>query len=219
VDSGRYPEAEAAGSLFAVVRDLLGPDVHVEEKQSWRGANALVRGGERSVDVTLAANERLFLLQFWARRVHYASGKTADLAAAAGAARDWVSGATTDAMTSAWPFAAFGEWAKACERGEATEHSWQGYFADRHRAPQLRAMSRVIELAMEEPLLRSLHPFFSHDTLGFRPSVEPVAALGVWVTPVREGGFVVRDPQRREVRVPDAEAAVARVVSLLSRTG
>ncbi|MEQ0560966.1 DUF6193 family natural product biosynthesis protein [Amycolatopsis sp. NEAU-NG30] len=63
-------------------------------------------------------------------------------------------------------------------------------------------MSRVIELAMEEPLLRSLHPFFSHDTLGFRPSVEPVAALGVWVTPMRR-----------------TRTAVARVVSLLSRAG
>lgn len=114
-----YPELEAAGSLLAVFRDVLGPEIHLEEMTAWPGRNVVVRGGSRSVDVTLGSAERVFLAQYWADKIHYAGSYTADLVAAAGAARDWVSGATTSAMTAAWPFARFGAWAEACERGEA----------------------------------------------------------------------------------------------------
>lgn len=210
-----YPEVEAAGTLLAAFRDVLGPDVHLEEMPAWPGRNVVARGRDRSVDTVLGSEKRVFLLQFWARRIHYASGQTADLAAAAGAARDWVAGATPDAMRAAWPFARFGDCADACERGEGVEYMWQQYFAYRDRAPQLVPLRRFIELAMAEPRLRSRYPFTSHGTLGLRPAAEPSPSLGVWVTPGRDGGFRVRGPDREEVRVPDAEAAVARVVSLI----
>ncbi|MET8845923.1 DUF6193 family natural product biosynthesis protein [Amycolatopsis sp. NPDC004625] len=214
METGWYPEIDAEGTLLAVFRSLLGPDVPLEELESWPGRNVVLRSPERSVDVSLGSAERVFLLQFWLRGAHVASGRTADLAAAAQAARDWAAGATTAAMSAGWPFAEFGAWAQACERGEGIDFTWRQFHARRDEVPQLRPLSRFIELAVDEPRLRALFPFTSHAMLGFRRTPGRGPALGVWVAPAR-GGFEVRGPDRAAVPVPDAEAAVARVLALL----
>lgn len=77
---------------------------------------------------------------------------------------------------------------------------------------QLVRLSRIIELAMDEPRLRALYPFTSHATLGFRRAAGIGPSLGVWGTPADGGGFVVREP---EVHVADAESAVAEVLNRL----
>ncbi|WP_410589435.1 DUF6193 family natural product biosynthesis protein [Amycolatopsis sp. lyj-23] len=215
METSWYPELEAEGTLLAVFRRLLCPDVPLEEMKSWPGRNVVLNRPDRSVNVTLGYTERRFLLQFWLRGAYVASGSTADLAAAAEAARDWAAGATTAEMTTAWPFTEFGAWARACERGEGIEYKWRQLHAHRDEAPQLVPLSRFIERAAAEPRLRAWFPFTSHFTLGFRRTPGRAPAAGVWVTAVRDGGFEVQGPDRETVVVPDVETTVARVLALL----
>lgn len=52
----------------------------------------ITQDAHRHTSVVMGTRERVFTMEFWAARVHMASGNTADLRAAAGAIRAWQSG-------------------------------------------------------------------------------------------------------------------------------
>ena len=195
-------------NLLAELRDRLGPDADLETT-SWPDVSVVVRAGERSVDVVPAAGTPTFTMQFWRERAVHAIGGGADLDAAADAARAWLAGAMPAVLRES---RTLGTWV---DRSDGIEFRWQVSHALRHRVSQLVRVSRVIELAMAEPRLRALYPFTSHDMLGFRRGPYPSRALGVRVSPERDGSFTVRYPERQDVKVPDAEAAVAEVLNRL----
>jgi hypothetical protein len=109
------------------------------------------------------------------------------------------------------PFAEFGPFAEACERGEGIEFTWQRYHANPQQEPQLTSF---ITAALREPRLRAWSPFTSMGTLGFRPTVGRSPAVGLWVRPQGDDRYLVRGPDG-EVCVADAAGSIVLALGVL----
>src|SRR5687767_12041465 len=126
-----YPDLAALGGLADSLQTALrqiGSSLAVREpgKPIDPAPYARVERAPRFSQIYIAAQERLFLFDFWARGVHLAQGQSPDLPEAARAIAHWAeTGCTSSDLAGAFPFVAVTEKAGIYERGEEVEDRWQ----------------------------------------------------------------------------------------------
>lgn len=218
-----YPEVVAAGDACEAWRAAFGRHGVPFEVRPRGGAAAhriaTAANGELRADLLLSPRERRFSLSLRAGRNVLLQGRTADLAATAGAAGLWLSGARPGAVAAAWPFLGSVALAEARERGDRAEAGWL-WLAENHTADPVAARLRAfVALAFHEPRLRVLLPYTSHVTLTFsstprwpftrdHPLVIPAAA---------DDRFRVRPPGGLVSGEVDAAGALRLVADQLPR--
>lgn len=205
-----YPEVIQAGGLRKAIRaalDASGFDVVAGSSDacdSWE----LVGIGDETRDVSVHASnqERLFIVTFSERSVQMAKGETSDLAAAVGAIGLWQAGSRLQPLRAQWPFVTYGELAEAHERGDAVPVKWKQY----REAVAFYIDNDLIEAAYEQPELRALYPFFSHELLHFsRCTRIPYTRDLPFIMPKRDGTYTVNWPDGALLeRVDTAHEAV-----------
>lgn len=215
-----YPDLKEAGGLRNVLQTTLtaiGSALRVsglEEAVNFV-VYARVESGSRFSQVYIAAEERLFLFDFWSRGVMLGQGQTADLADMARAIDRWVgSGCTTAELDSEFAFVNVEPSAAAYERGEEVEYRWQHYLANIGDSfPELVAF---VQAASRQRELRQLFPFTSLNRFCFsRCTGYPFIGDTPYVWPQQDGQYEVFSPDGQVLGRGDAEAAVRLVVEHL----
>lgn len=166
-----YPDLIEHGGLARALQAAfmrIGSSMRVAElDEGVRAALCVtVRSKSRESQVFLAAEERLFVFDFWNHGVMLASGRTPDLEKAAIAIDRWIiSSCTTGGMASAFDFVEAEKDAWSYEQGVEVEERWRGYLETIPESiPELKA---VVWAASARPELRRLFPFTSLNRLCF----------------------------------------------------
>ena len=196
-----YPDLDGHGLPALLQRGLerIGSALTVDRRNGLpQGfpAFAHVHAPGRLSQVYLAAGERLFLVDFWAKGVQLARGQTPNVELAASAIDFWIAGLSNSmALAASFPFVSVAEGAEAFESGKATQRAWDMYL---QRAPtDFPELAVFVRLAYETPQLRQLFPFTSLSRLCFSrctgyPYTEDCPVVGC--TP--EGKHTVSIPGR-----------------------
>ncbi|PXX56302.1 hypothetical protein DFR70_12043 [Nocardia tenerifensis] len=159
----------------------------------WWDCATRVGDDRRHVQTGLGSKERWFIMAFWERGVMMASGKTADLAASAGAIGLWQTGSRLRELQTTWPFVRFGELAEAYEHGDPVETKWKLYLQTQAR----HIDHDLIEAAYAQPRLRMLFPFTSHESLHLsRCTRFPFTHDLPGIFPLSDGTYRVISPNR-----------------------
>jgi hypothetical protein len=214
-----YPDLATADGLVNALQAALieiGSPLTVADLDSRVPfAYALVKSGPRSSQVYIAANERLFLFDFWNRGVGLAQGKTPNLSDAARAISRWVSSSCTTAeLASGFAFVAVRAEAAGYERGDEVEQRWQEYMANLGE-PHAELVA-FVRAAARRPELRQLFPYTSMYTFCFsRCTGYPFTRDIPRVTPLSDGHYEVTTPDGHPLGRGNADAAVELVVKHL----
>jgi Family of unknown function (DUF6193) len=223
-----YPDMAAFGDVSRAWQaefDRLGIPLRVHGRGTGVGHrhSAGIGDDDRYVSLVLSPWERQIRINLHAGDAHWPSqleGLPPDLAAAAVAARLWLSRAPYGDLAAACPFFGSVALAEAKERGDEREHSWLELYENPTASKAVARLAPFIALAIHEPRLRALRPYTSMWTLrfsstpawpftGIHPDVSPVEqprpAVG---GPIPDGYVVHHRGRRREVDAPGALAFV-----------
>lgn len=216
-----YPEVVAVGDArraWQAEFDRMGIPLRAFTRESvGPPRTACVENGELRADLLLSPWKRRFSLALRAGRSTLLQGHAADLVAAAGAARLWLSGARPGQVAAVWPFLGSVALAEARERGDRRESSWLWLYENHCATPVGTRLRAFLALAFHEPRLRALRPYTSHWTLCFSRSPEWPFSLGLpMVAPAETPGrYVVRTRDGRAYDETDAAGALRLVLAEL----
>jgi hypothetical protein len=198
-----YPELDAAGGLgnalqaqFRQLGSCLA--VSADGAAAHRSPTyARVESGTKFSQIYLAAEQPLYLPDFWRDGVCLAHGQTERVADLAQALDLWLcQDVTTRALANAFPFVQPAEKASAFDEGREVAFAWGRLQADGSHA----ALRAFVNLALRDDVLSQLFPFTSLSTLCFsRCTGYPYTHDTPTVTPLETRLF--RGPQY-EVRLP-----------------
>jgi hypothetical protein len=210
-----FPDLIAAGGLENALQSALrgiGSALTVSEldKDLCLAVCAYVKSGSRLSQVYVAAEERLFIFDFWARGVYLAKGQTPRLDETARAIDKWVtSSCSTADLATAFRFVVVEPKAAAYERGEEVEDRWRSYISE-IAFPEL---APFVEATSRRPQLRYLFPYTSMNTFCFsRCTGYPFTLDTPFVRPVKESRYEVLSASGVVLGRGDAEAAAELVV-------
>jgi hypothetical protein len=216
-----YPDLKEKGGLKSALHCALqeiGSSLTVSELDKagkpFAGAFAHVQKGTRLSQVFTAAEERLFLLDFWNRGVQLASGQTPNLVKAAQVIDKWIDhGCSIDALQK-FDFVQIDPSTRAYERSEEVEHRWQNYLSCIHeRFPELAAF---VTEAANRPELRQLFPYTSLNQFCFsRCTGYPFTEDTPYVAPLGEAKYEVFNASGQLIDTGSAQQAVDMVVENL----
>jgi len=168
-----YPDVVAAGSLLDAL-DKAFADLGSPLQSTTVNFIPFVRaeGNSRFCQMYIAAQERLFLFDFWSSGVTYGKGSTSSLPDAAEAIHFWiVEQPNLVRMQERFSFFTADEQGLAHESGRAVEYQWERlrkrWARSDEKYPDAPSPLRLIEAAMQQPELRQLFPFTSTNTLHF----------------------------------------------------
>lgn len=211
-----YPDIQASGSLRSSLQDALvsvGSGLAATASEQWFPlAYARVELAARFVQVYVAAKERLFLSEFWAHGVAFASGQSPDLPETAAAIHAWVSSdrLLTSDMAQRYSWFVPRPEATSYETGTEVDAAWARLLADTSRSEDTR---RAIEAASREPRLRQLFPYTSMFTLCFsRCTGYPFTRDIPCITPLGRGRYSVAEIDGSDIVGGDIDACVAAVL-------
>jgi hypothetical protein len=198
-------EFDRLGSLLRVLRR--------EEPGAQRTA-AVESGGLRA-DLTLRFGGVGYHLVLRRERTVLMRGRTADLAAAAGAAQLWLAGERAGEVARVWPFLGSVALAEAQERGDRREAEWLRLHENHCADPVADRLAAFVALAFHEPRLRALRPYLSVWSLGFSSTAQwPFGGSFPRVGPGTVAGrYVVRSPDGRIHDETDAAGALRLVLA------
>jgi hypothetical protein len=194
-----YPEIVAAGSLSKALDQAfseIGSSLDAASTGTFI-AYARTAAGSRSCQMFIAAHNRLFIFDFWARGVIYGSGSSSSLKDAAQAIHFWIIEQPNIAqMQSRFSFFTPDPQAIPHEAGQAVEYKWGSLLKTwRVRAkanPDAMSPLPLIEAAMKQPQLAQLFPFTSMNTLHFsRTTGYPFTNDCPFAIPIGNGRFRV----------------------------
>jgi hypothetical protein len=218
-DSRRlYPELIAHGSLAGALRAALAEirsALTVSELAIRGPVYARVEMGPRFSQVYIAANERLFVFDFWNRGVMLAQARTADLHETARAIDRWVvSECTTGELAAEFGCVKVKPEASSYERGEEVEQRWRHYL---ETLPEYHAkLKAFVAAAAAHPKLRQLFPFTSLNSFCFsRCTGYPFTHDTPHVCPHGPDDYEVIGPTGKILGRGAAREAVLLVVSAL----
>ncbi|MCM0675230.1 DUF6193 family natural product biosynthesis protein [Micromonospora phytophila] len=215
-----YPEVVAVGDVrraWQAEFDRIGLPLGPCTRQSVSPHRvATVEHGELRADLLLSPWERKFYLALRAGRSTLLQGHATDLAAAAGAARLWLSGARPGQVAAVWPFLGSVALAEARERGDRRESSWLWLYENHCADPVGTRLRSFLAVAFHEPRLRALRPYTSHWTLCFSrepewpfcrdlPMVDPAETPDRYVVRTRDGRVHDETDAARALRLVLAE--------------
>ncbi|MEU4155176.1 DUF6193 family natural product biosynthesis protein [Actinoplanes sp. NPDC026670] len=196
-----YPDVVGYGAVHDAWQaefSRLGSLFRARPKQPANPRTAAVSNGERNAYLILSARERKIILGLCLERSVMVSGYAPDVAVAADAAHEWLSGARPPVVAAAWPFLGSVALAAARERGDHREAKWLHLY-ENHRDDRIATrLHPFVALAFHEPRLRRLSPYTSLWTLRFSatatwpftgsyPKVTPVATPGRYVVTTSDG--------------------------------
>jgi len=211
----KYPDLVAWGGLPEGVQAALrevGSALTVSQPE-WFIPHARVQSGARFSQVYIAADERLFLFDFWAHGVLLANGRTPHLTQMASAIDIWVtSGRSASQLAAAFKFVAVEPGADAYERGDEVEERWRSYLRDTGY-PNLVPL---VAAASHRPELRELFPYTSMGSFHFsRCTGYPFTRDTPYVWPLGDDGYQVFSASGLVLGRGTAEEAIALVVANL----
>ena len=199
-----YPELDAVGGLSNALKaqfSQLGSCLSTSA-DSASPTYARVERGTKFSQIYLAAEQPLYLPDFWRDGVCLAQGQADNVADLAQALDVWLcQDVSTRALAAAFSFVTPADKASAFDEGREVAFTWGRLHADVSRA-ELRAF---VDLAIRDDVVSQLFPFTSLSTLCFsRCTGYPYTRDTPTVTPL--GKRVFRGPQY-EVRLPDNRIA------------
>lgn len=223
-----YPELRDTGSLTAALSQAfktIGSSLTVSPSIDlpngvFSTSYAHIERGVRFSQTFIAAEERLFLPDFWAQGVMMASGGSPDLLDVAAAIDCWISGGdcTLGQIETRFAWVKRHPDATAFEEGRAVEQQWDWIC---QRAGDLNAdLPSFVRLAYGQPRLRELFPFTSLCSLNFsRCTGYPFDTDGMpFIWPGGSGLFRVHVHGKSEsdpVGMGNAETAIQMVLEHL----
>lgn len=161
-----YPEVADAGGLKEALRRVLATFNPPLSPNDQSFLMERVELGDRFCQVSMAAEERLFMTDFWARGVWLAGGSTPELPALAGAIHRWLTAdVTTTELRATFAFVVPTEDAASYETGQEVEHRWQTYL--RTLPADFPELADLVKAAAAEPRLRQLFAYTSLNRLCF----------------------------------------------------
>jgi hypothetical protein len=212
-----YPDLIALGGLPTALQSALreiGSVLTVSELDN--GINfvvhARVESPPRFSQVYIAAQERLFLFDFWARGVMLARGQSPHLSETGGAIDKWVASSCTAAqLAAAFRFVVVEPTAAAYERGNEVEERWRSYIGGiQIRFPELVPF---VQAASRRPELRQLFPYTSLNMFCLsRCTGYPFCRDTPFVRPINKGQYEVVSASGAVLGRGDAEEAADLVV-------
>jgi hypothetical protein len=211
ISTDLYPDVASAGSLAAAFRQALGELPSVLEVDADEPLlpfpYARVARGPRFSQVYVAANERLFLVDFWSEGVAYGKAACSSLTQATDAIHRWIAeGATLAAMEARVNNFEPTTMGRAHEAGRAVEHQWDSLLKrwkedDRRTGTSAQSPTALIEAARMRPELRQLFPFTSLAALCFsRTTGYPFTDDCPHAVPIGHGRFRAHSPRHRIVQ-------------------
>ncbi len=216
--SDLYPDLIAAGGLAHALQSSLreiGSSLVVTEldKRVNFVVFARVELGTRLSQVYIAAEQRLFLFDFWARGVMLARAETPHLAETARAIDKWVaSNCTTADLAASFTFVAVEQKAPVYERGEEVENQWQVFM----KSTGFAELARFVEAASQRRQLRQLFPHTSLNMFCFsRCTGYPFTRDTPFVRPLKDGRYEVATMSGTVLGRGTAEEAADLVVANL----
>lgn len=188
-----YPELDAVGGLNNALNAefiKLSSSLKTLDDSSLDGmpfSYARVEKGKKFSQVYLAAQEKLYLPDFWREGVCLAQGKTTSLAELAKALDFWLcKDPTTQELAEAFAFVKPNEKASVFDEGREIEYTWVRIQNDDSRT-ELKAF---VDLAIKDEVVSSLFPFTSLFTLCFsRCTGYPYTYDTPTVTPIGKSVF------------------------------
>ncbi|MEV6951129.1 hypothetical protein [Streptomyces sp. NPDC051183] len=163
-----YPDISAAGGLAIAMSTL----AHLRGLAIGPVAASLhgIRiGTDRgTVTVSLAPEERLFLLGVHSPGFTWGTGSTGELGLLVDAVSAWCSGMSIDEFEAKFPFVRLDEFARALEVGDVTPQQWSQLLGSDFYAAHRSLLRRI----HADERLRTLFPTFTHGELRLR--VDPM---------------------------------------------
>jgi hypothetical protein len=208
-----YPELGAAGSLSNALDQALadvGSRLHAIAEVNFIPC-ARAAEGSRFCQMYIAAHERLFMFDFWAKGVTYGKGSSSSLSDAAQAIHFWIiEQPNITQMQARFSFFIPEEQGIAHDAGRAVEHKWGRLLKTwRLRAdakPDAPSPLPLIEAAMKQPELAQLFPFTSMNSLHFsRTTGYPFTSDCPCAIPIGNNRF-------RAYKARSAEERMAKVI-------
>jgi hypothetical protein len=213
-----YPDLAAVGGLAAALRFALQAmkspsEVTALPKEHRFVAYARVERGVRASQVYIAADERLFLNDFWRDGVNFGNGCTPQLAETARSIHEWIANeCSIERLISAFDFVKLSDAAWSYDRGTEVEDRWRLYL-DHVGFPELAA---IVAEAATRPELRQLFPYTSLNRSCFgRCTGYPFTRDTPHVEPAAGGVYNVLGPDGRLLGHGDAKAAADILVANL----
>ena len=173
-----------------------------------------VARGVRFSQTYMAAEERLFLFDFWRDGVHLANGRTPDLTEVATLIDLWVGKECDLSELRKQPCVSVDDNADAYDQGTEVEDRWTSYVNNIHESfPELQPF---VKLAAQRPQLRQLFPYTSLNRFCFsRCTGYPFTQDTPFVHPQLDGTYNVVSATGKTIGNGDAEYAVETVIAYL----
>lgn len=216
----RYPEIESAGGLTPALNSALesiGSSLRVSAKDDLDNLpvtyNRIEKNGKYS-QVYLAANEKLYLPDFWRDGVCLAHGQISNIKALAECIDCWLTmDIRTDELAERFPFVKPSKLAIFFDDSDEVEYKWQ-LILDSACNKQIKSF---VELAIKDPILSKLFPYTSLVTLCFsRCTGYPFTYDTPTVTPVWDTSeYLVKTSDDREIGSGSAREALRMVLDNL----
>lgn len=165
-----YPELEKVGGLQNAIdlefkkrnSDLrVIRDIHFDQTPSlW----AIIKNGQKISEVSLGAEEKLYLTGFWKEGVCLAHGMTDNISELGQVLEFWLCNSiTTKELADKFSFITPNDKAFAFDEHKEVEYTWNLILED----PYCAELNDFIKLAIKDEVLNKLFPFTSLDTLCF----------------------------------------------------
>lgn len=215
-----YPEIVSAGGLIFALNNSfnkIGSTLRVvndNDPKFFPGAYARLEKDNKFSQVYIAAEEKLYLPDFWRDGVCLGHGKTPDIDHLAECIDFWLTTNTnTKQLADKFTFVKPNNDAAIYDEGKEVEYKWKSILDDPHR----KEIKEFVELAIKDTILSKLFPYTSLMTLCFsRCTGYPFTYDTPTVTPIFETDqYLVRTSDGKEIGSGSATEALKIVLDNL----
>jgi hypothetical protein len=199
-----YPEIESTGGLIFALNNSfnkIGSTLRVANDNNpkfFPGAYARLEKDNKFSQVYIAAEEKLYLPDFWRDGVCLAHGKTTNIDYLAECIDFWLTtNANTKQLADKFTFVKPNNNAAIYDEGKEVEHKWKSILDD----PNRKEIKEFVELAIKNTILSKLFPYTSLMTLCFsRCNGYPFTYDTPTVTPIFETDqYLVRTSDGKKI--------------------
>ncbi len=215
-----YPEIESAGGLIFALDNAfnkIGSTLRVandNDPKFFPGAYARLVKDNKFSQIYIAAEEKLYLPDFWRDGVCLGHGKTPNIDLLAECIDFWLmTNASTKQLADKFAFVTPTNDASIYDDGKEVEHKWKSILNDPYR----KEIKTFVELAIKDVILSKLFPYTSLMTLCFsRCTGYPFSYDTPTVTPIFETDqYLVRASDGNEIGAGSANEALKMVLDNL----
>ena len=214
-----YPDLQNLSGLYAALNAALareGSDLTAEDlpEEMRIVSYARVENNNRASQVYIAAEERLFLIDFWRAGVQFANAETDNIDLTALLIDTWVGKACSLQQLKELPTVIVRDSADAFDTGAEVEYTWQQYLNADYENPD--GLTELVRIAAAAPELRQLFPFTSMYRLCFsRCTGYPYTNDLPYLSPCADGTYEARGIENHLLGKGSAEEVIKIVVANL----